>query len=144
MQTEDCSMGTGEPEDSVMWTLPTLCQTPGVPSQALSASITCTETHLWRCPSSYRSTCNVADLVRSLCQGDPFNKEMATHILLPGESHGQRRLAGYSPWGHRESDMTEQLTLFHFQATGVITEGIRKPSPSTLSPQVGTLGNNLR
>ena len=27
--------------------------------------------------------------------------------LLPGESHGQRSLAGYSPWGHKESDMSE-------------------------------------
>ena len=30
-----------------------------------------------------------------------------TSVLLPGESHGQRSLAGYSPWAHRESDMTE-------------------------------------
>ena len=30
-----------------------------------------------------------------------------TPVFLPGESHGQRSLAGYSPWGHRESDMTE-------------------------------------
>ena len=30
-----------------------------------------------------------------------------TPVLLPGESHGQRSLAGYSPWGCRESDMTE-------------------------------------
>ena len=30
---------------------------------------------------------------------------------MPGESHGQRSLAGYNPWGQRESDMTEQLTL---------------------------------
>src|SRR5574337_824121 len=30
---------------------------------------------------------------------------MATHSsILPGESHGQRRLEGYSPWGHKESD----------------------------------------
>ena len=28
--------------------------------------------------------------------------------LLPGESHGQRSLAGYSPWGHIESDTTQQ------------------------------------
>ena len=28
-------------------------------------------------------------------------------VFLPGESHGQRSLAGYSPWGHKESDMTE-------------------------------------
>ena len=25
-------------------------------------------------------------------------------IVLPGEFHGQRSLAGYSPWGHKESD----------------------------------------
>ena len=31
-------------------------------------------------------------------------------VFLPGESHGQRSLAGYSLWGHKESDMTEQLT----------------------------------
>ena len=27
--------------------------------------------------------------------------------FLPGESHGQRNLAGYDPWGRKESDMTE-------------------------------------
>ena len=37
---------------------------------------------------------------------------MATHPeLLPEKSLGQRSLAGYSPWGHKESDTTEQLTL---------------------------------
>ena len=30
-----------------------------------------------------------------------------TPVFLPGESHGQGRLAGYSPWGCTESDMTE-------------------------------------
>ena len=34
-----------------------------------------------------------------------------TSEFLPGEFHGQRSLADYSPWGHRESDMTEQLTV---------------------------------
>ena len=28
-------------------------------------------------------------------------------LFLPGEFHGQRSLEGYSPWGHKESDMTE-------------------------------------
>ena len=32
-----------------------------------------------------------------------------TPVLLPGKSHGQRSLAGYSPWGFTESDMTKQL-----------------------------------
>ena len=30
-----------------------------------------------------------------------------TSVFLPGESHGQRSLAGHSPWGHEESDITE-------------------------------------
>ena len=30
-----------------------------------------------------------------------------TSVLLPGESHGQRSLAGYSPYGHKELDTTE-------------------------------------
>ena len=32
-----------------------------------------------------------------------------TPVLLPGESHGGRSLVGYSPWGCKESDMTEWL-----------------------------------
>ena len=32
-----------------------------------------------------------------------------TPVYLPGKSHGQRSLVGYSPWGHREPDMTYQL-----------------------------------
>ena len=30
-------------------------------------------------------------------------------VFLPGKSHGQRSLVGYSPWGRKELDMTEQL-----------------------------------
>ena len=46
-----------------------------------------------------------------------------TPAFLPGESHGQRSLAGFSPWGGKESDMTERLTVsnLHFH---VITRGI--------------------
>ena len=32
-------------------------------------------------------------------------------VFLPGKFHGQRNLVGYSPWGCKESVMTEQLTL---------------------------------
>ena len=34
-----------------------------------------------------------------------------TPVFLPGESHGQRSLVGYSPWGHKESDMTEVISM---------------------------------
>ena len=47
-------------------------------------------------------------LVPSLGREDPLEEEMATcSSILAGESHGQRSLAGYSPWGRKESDMTE-------------------------------------
>ena len=34
-------------------------------------------------------------------------KGQPTSIFLPEKSHGQRRLVGYSPWGHKELDTTE-------------------------------------
>ena len=45
--------------------------------------------------------------------------------LLPGKSHGWRSLVGYSPWGHKESDVTEQLH-FHFSLS-CIGEGNGNP-----------------
>ena len=61
--------------------------------------------------------------VQSLGQEDPLEKEMATHssihaVFMPGKSHGLRSLVGYSPWGCRESDMTEQLTLWEWRCHG--------------------------
>ena len=51
-------------------------------------------------------------LVRPLGREDLLEEEMATHSsILPGESHGQRSLTGYSPWGRKESDTTERLSL---------------------------------
>ena len=39
----------------------------------------------------------------------------STLVCLTGKFHRQRSLVGYSPWGHKESDTTEWLTLFsHF------------------------------
>ena len=37
-------------------------------------------------------------------------RERNTNPFLPGKSHGQRSLAGYSPWVRKESDTTEQLS----------------------------------
>ena len=45
--------------------------------------------------------------VQPLGWEDPLENDMETHsVFLPGEFHGQRSLVGYSPWGHKESDMT--------------------------------------
>ena len=42
-------------------------------------------------------------------------KWQPTPVFLPGESHGQRSLVGYSLWGYEESDTTEQVTHTHRQ-----------------------------
>ena len=40
--------------------------------------------------------------VQSLGWEDPLERGMATHsVFLPGKSHGQRSLVGYSPWGRK-------------------------------------------
>ncbi|MGE2787554.1 hypothetical protein ACQHMI_25705, partial [Escherichia coli] len=41
-------------------------------------------------------------------------KWQPTPVFLPGESHGQRSLVGYSPWSCKELNVTEQLTLLLF------------------------------
>jgi len=43
-----------------------------------------------------------------------IRKWQPSPVFLPGEFHGQRRLAGYSSWGHKELDMTEQQSLTHY------------------------------
>ena len=52
------------------------------------------------------------------CGFDPWvgrvpwrRKWQPTPVFLPGESHGQRSLVGYSPWGRRELDMTELQSM---------------------------------
>ena len=53
--------------------------------------------------------------VRSLGWEDPLEEEMATTpVFLLGKSHGWRSLAGCSPQGRKESDMTEQLPFLSF------------------------------
>ena len=84
--------------------------------------------------------------VRSLGWEDPLEKEMATPpIFLPGKSHGQRSLVGYSPWGSKESDTTEWLHFkdqtyshnLHFKITGLDLNNqsvSRSVVPNSLQP----------
>ena len=54
------------------------------------------------------SACNAGD--PSLIPGSgrsPGEGNATTPVFSPGESHGQRSLAGHSPWGRKESDTTE-------------------------------------
>ena len=59
---------------------------------------------------------NVGDKKR--CGFDPWfrkipwrRKWQPTPVFLPGEFNGQRSPVGYCPWNHKESDMSEQVTL---------------------------------
>ena len=58
------------------------------------------------------------------CELDPWVKKIPWRrvwqprsVSLPGESHGQRSLAGYSPWGRKESDTTEATQHTHVYNT---------------------------
>ena len=66
--------------------------------------------------SSKDSACQLKETkemwVQSLGWEDPLEEEMAVHSsILAGRFHGQRSLTGYNPWGCKELDMTEQLSM---------------------------------
>ena len=54
--------------------------------------------------TNYFLNANILDRISVLCWS---RKWQPIPVFLPGEFHGQRNLAGYSPWGCRESDMNE-------------------------------------
>ena len=59
---------------------------------------------------SKESACNAGDL-----SFNPWVRKrewQPTLVFLPGKFHEQRSLVSYSPWDHKKSDTTEQLTLF--------------------------------
>ena len=57
------------------------------------------------------SACNTRDPGSIPGSGRSLVEGNGNPLQLPGESHGQRSLAGYSPWGSTELDTTEGLTL---------------------------------
>ena len=54
---------------------------------------------------------------------DSLEKEMAPHtpVFLLEKSHGQRSLVGYSPWGHKESDVAEHTLQGSFMSKHTLT-----------------------
>ena len=57
------------------------------------------------------SACNAGDLGLIPGLGRYLERECGTPLQYSGleNPHGQRSLAGYSPWGHKESDMTKAI-----------------------------------
>ena len=65
---------------------------------------------------SKEPACNAGDLGSPWVGKIRWRREcQSTPVFLPGESHGQRSLAGYNWWGHKELDMTEWLTFSLFK-----------------------------
>ena len=63
--------------------------------------------------------------LQSVGGDNPLEKEVATHssiLSCLGKSHGQRSLTGYSPWGHKEMDTTEQLSTHLYCGCGCIAQ----------------------
>ena len=56
---------------------------------------------------------------------DGWSSRQPTPVFLPGEPHGQRSLAGYSPWGCKESDRTERLSTAHMYVRKVLSLGLK-------------------
>ena len=60
------------------------------------------------CQWSRHKRCGFDPWVRKI----PWRKKwQPTPVFLPGESHGERSLAGYSPWGHKELDTTKMTAV---------------------------------
>ena len=67
-----------------------------------------------------------------------LRKWQPTPVLLPGKSHGWRSLIGYSPWGCKELDTTEQL---HFTFMNPIVPSVGRGNPA-LKPLQNTASKN--
>ena len=61
-------------------------------------------------------------------------KWQSTPVLLPGESHGQRSLVGYSLWGRKKSDTTERL-----KSVSQSKEQDKCPPKQTKEEEIGNL-----
>ena len=75
--------------------------------------------HYWSFPGgseSKESDCNAGDTrdPGSVPGSGVNGNGNPTPVFLPEKSRGQRSLVGYSPWNHKESDTTEQITLSLF------------------------------
>ena len=79
-----------------------------------------------------------------LTQEDPWRWAwQPTPVFLPGEPHGQRGLAGYSPWGHKELDMSEWLSHMvskflepHFFRSWIVWTKIVIPTSQGCCPEL--------
>ena len=97
-----------------LWVMGTSCSNSPRPKPLLLSFRVWNNTRLPRWCSSKKSACQCRRHRR--CGFNPWvgkipwrRKRQLVPVFLPEKSHGQRSLAGYSPRGRKESDMTERL-----------------------------------
>ena len=73
-----------------------------------------------------------------------LKKWQATPVFLPGESHGQRSLAGYSPWDSKGTDMTERPTHLTFDLWKHKTKRIKHKNPQLLFSKLLSLSKGKK
>ena len=78
----------------------------GTVNQGVSSSHMGLDTPHWTTWMRYQNTSEVRKVA---FHGECRRAWQPTPVFLPGESHGQGSLAGYSAWGHRDSDTIELL-----------------------------------
>ena len=86
-----------------------------------SKRVHCTYAGFLGCSVGKESTSNAGDCLPCRRPGfslwfgkTPWRREwQLTSVFLPGKFHGQRSSVGYSPWGRKELDKTERLTLLY-------------------------------
>ena len=112
---------------AALWPLDTLLCVSWIRNFGFHAHCTVTKTKTLTLLQHYYLASQMAQVVKNLpasagdvkrCRLDPWvgkipwsRKRQPTPVFLPGESHGQRSLVGYSPWGHKESDATQWPSL---------------------------------
>ena len=92
--------------------------------------------------SGKESGCNEGDRFDPRVGKIPWRIEwQPTLVFLPGESHGQKSLAGYSPWGHKQADTAERLTCtVTVGGTGNMNRACERIQPSTEWKRSGPRG----
>ena len=105
-----------KPQPLSLQQTPEIMQTPGETAQQESSFPPPCPNTPCRGSDSTELTCTAGDPGSIPGAGrSPWRKAwQPTPVFLPGESHGQRSLVGYSPWGCKESDTTEWLSLSLF------------------------------
>ena len=74
--------------------------------------------------------------VVSVLSGSSGDVCIAEEVHLPGEFYRQRKLVGYSPWGGKESDIADRLTLSLTKSLQMVTAAMKLEDACSLAEKL--------